>query len=239
MASWKTHTIIAEELLKMGLALDARGFCVGNIAPDCNVENADWSEFTPPRGTTHWMSGEKKDTADYEGFYAAYVRGRRISSPEERAFFLGYYAHLMTDVEFHRFYRLPEQVEAIYARLRQIPEMYARVAGRPEGFAALKAAFGRPGLYRELSALEQGYLNEHPDYRLYDDVLRRVEQFPDYLDYLPRGAIVRKIPIMTARDEGEGFDGRYIFVTPGEYGGFVRRASAGIYSRLVDRLCEM
>lgn len=43
MAGWKTHTIIAEELLKMGLAPDARGFCVGNIAPDCNVENADWS----------------------------------------------------------------------------------------------------------------------------------------------------------------------------------------------------
>lgn len=40
--------------------MDRRGFCVGNIAPDCNVENEDWTEFTPSREVTHWMSAERK-----------------------------------------------------------------------------------------------------------------------------------------------------------------------------------
>lgn len=185
------------------------------------------------------MGGGTKDSADFEGFYDKYVRGREFSSAEERAFFLGYYVHLMTDVEFYRFLHNPERMATIYARLRQMPEMYARVAGQPEDFDALKAAFGRQTMDRELSALERVYLAEHPDYRLFDDVLRRVEHFPDYLDYLPEGAIARKIPIMTACSADEGFDGRYIFITPVEYRSFVRRVRDGIYPHLIDRLGEM
>lgn len=49
MASWVTHLMIADGVLTQFPELDRRGFCVGNIAPDCNVENADWTAFTPSR----------------------------------------------------------------------------------------------------------------------------------------------------------------------------------------------
>lgn len=49
MATWVTHLMIADSVLKTLTDLDRRGFCVGNIAPDCNVENEDWTSFTPSR----------------------------------------------------------------------------------------------------------------------------------------------------------------------------------------------
>lgn len=60
MATWVTHLAVADKVMKEIPELDRRGFCVGNIAPDCNVENEDWTAFTPSREVTHWMSGKKK-----------------------------------------------------------------------------------------------------------------------------------------------------------------------------------
>lgn len=37
MASWVTHLMIADSVMKQCPELDRHGFCVGNIAPDCNV----------------------------------------------------------------------------------------------------------------------------------------------------------------------------------------------------------
>lgn len=60
MATWVTHLMIADVVMKQYPELDRRGFCVGNIAPDCNVENEDWTAYTPSREITHWMEGGKK-----------------------------------------------------------------------------------------------------------------------------------------------------------------------------------
>ena len=64
MATWVTHLMIADRVLEKVPALDRHFFCVGNIAPDCNVENEDWTVFTPSREVTHWMSAERKTAAD-------------------------------------------------------------------------------------------------------------------------------------------------------------------------------
>lgn len=53
--------IIADKVLELFPQLDKRGFCVGNIAPDCNEPNEDRIDFIPPRKVTHWMTGEKKN----------------------------------------------------------------------------------------------------------------------------------------------------------------------------------
>ena len=58
MATWITHLMIADGVLERIPNLDRHGFCVGNIAPDCNVENEDWTAFTPSREVTHWMQKE-------------------------------------------------------------------------------------------------------------------------------------------------------------------------------------
>lgn len=74
MASWVTHLMIADRVLEKFQGLDRHGFCVGNIAPDCNVENEDWTEFTPPRAVTHWMSAERKVASDCDRFYKVIIR---------------------------------------------------------------------------------------------------------------------------------------------------------------------
>ncbi len=56
MATWVTHLMVADGVLDKVSGLDRHGFCVGNIAPDCNVENEDWTEFTPPRAVTQVMA---------------------------------------------------------------------------------------------------------------------------------------------------------------------------------------
>ena len=54
MANWITHTRIADILIGKGLNVDIKGFCIGNIAPDCNIENEDWTAYIPetPLGYT-------------------------------------------------------------------------------------------------------------------------------------------------------------------------------------------
>ena len=73
MANWITHLRIADEVLRHVPELDKTGFCMGSIAPDCNVENEDWTAFTPSREATHWMANEKKRSSDYEAFYRRYL----------------------------------------------------------------------------------------------------------------------------------------------------------------------
>ena len=85
MATWITHLMIADGVLKHFPSLNRRGFCVGNIAPDCNVENEDWTAFTPSREVTHWMQGQRKKASDCDAFCEKYIASRRseIKSAEE------------------------------------------------------------------------------------------------------------------------------------------------------------
>ena len=121
MASWVTHLIIADGLLERFSQLHRRGFCVGNIAPDCNIENEDWTAFTPSREITHWMQGEKKQTSDGDLFCEEYILKRQtcISSDEEYAFLIGYYVHLITDAAYQSMIRNEDRVRAVWHRIRQ------------------------------------------------------------------------------------------------------------------------
>lgn len=138
MANWITHTFLAETLLMQGLPLDKRGFCIGNIAPDCNVENADWSVFTPPREVTHWMTGTSKLTSDYEGFYRKYIDNNQLQCSEEFSFFWGYYCHLITDVLYQKFVRDPDRVSACFRRLFKLNSNTVQLSDSPQTFDTLK-----------------------------------------------------------------------------------------------------
>lgn len=107
MATCVTHLMIADGVLAHFPGLHRRGFCVGNIAPDCNVENADRTAFTPSREVTHRMQGVRKKASDCDAFYEEYIlkRKSRIFSAEEYAFLLGYYAHLITGAAFQAMIR--------------------------------------------------------------------------------------------------------------------------------------
>lgn len=234
MASWISHLILVDQLYAMGLDLDERGFAVGNIAPDCNVENEDWTQFTPSREVTHWMKGKSKLTTDYEGFLDEYIRDKTFRSKEHEAFLWGYYSHLVTDVEYQRLIRDEERVKNVYRRLKQNEEMYAKIKGFPEDFDTLKKVFGRQNFFRDISTQEAAYLERMPNSR-YNTIIKRTHDFPDYIDYLPSGAIVRKIGIMAKEDSPvPGLD-RYVFFSQDEFDGFVEDTSDLIYKLMKEK----
>lgn len=129
MATWVTHLMVADNVLKKNPFLCRHEFCVGNIAPDCNVENEDWTNFTPSREVTHWMDGKRKNASDCDRFLQEYLEKKTNLDRKEASFLLGYYAHLITDAEFQRFTRDEERVRAVWNRIKKQPELKKAVSG--------------------------------------------------------------------------------------------------------------
>ena len=197
MATWVTHLMIADSVLKHFPSLDRRGFCVGNIAPDCNVENEDWTAFTPSREVTHWMQGARKKASDCDAFYEQYIAKRRdgIQSAEEYAFLMGYQAHLITDAAFQKMIRDEDRVKAVWKRIKENEELRERSVGMEESWDNAKKLIPKRVWVGHIYSLEAEYLNAHPGSGYMTEILP-LKDFPDYIDYLPAGAIVRKIGVM-------------------------------------------
>lgn len=235
MATWITHMMIVDNLLKKGINLDERGFAVGNIAPDCNVENEDWSEFTPPREVTHWMNGKSKLTADYESFFDEYIKDKEFDSNEHISFLVGYYSHLITDVEFQKFVRDDKRVKNIFSRVKSKENLYREIIGYSEDFDTLKRVFGKQNIFYDIYVQEFNYLKANPNSK-YNTILNRITDFPDYLDYLPKGAIARKIIIAKDYLDVKQQRDEYIFFSEHEFKEFVEKTSSSIYKLISDKV---
>ena len=222
MASWVTHLMVADGLLEVFPELDRRGFCVGNIAPDCNRENADWTEFTPPREVTHWMRTGRKSASDCDDFRDAYIfmRGDSISSAEEYSFLLGYYAHLITDAAFQAMLRDNERVNAAWARVKADAALSGVCAGMEATWDSIKKIIPQKLWIRGVHTIESEYLDAHPDSGYFTEILP-LKEFPDYIDYLPRGGISRKIGVMAYLPDKTDSAEVFIAVSREEYAAFV------------------
>ena len=222
MATWVTHLMIADGVLKRLPHLNRHGFCVGNIAPDCNVENEDWTAFTPSREKTHWMQDKKKKASDCDAFCDAYILKRKdeIKSPEEYDFLLGYCSHLITDAAFQSMIRNEERVRAAWMRIKSDAEWSADSAGMDETWDSLKKLIPREDRMREIYAMEAEYLNSHPNSGYLTEILP-LKFFPDYIDYLPQGCIVRKIGVMAYLPEPDKLITRFLSISKDEYADFV------------------
>ena len=121
MAEWVSHLIVADRVLEQLPSLKRHEFCVGNIAPDCNIPNENWTEFTPSRQVTHWMQDKRKQASDSSIFYEKYIVNRmnEIHSKEELSFLLGYYSHLITDAELQCTIRDENRVAAAWERAKK------------------------------------------------------------------------------------------------------------------------
>ena len=211
MATWVTHLMIADGVLEQFPELDRRGFCVGNIAPDCNVENEDWTAFTPSREVTHWMRGERKVASDCDAFCEEYILDRRgeIKTAEEYAFLLGYYAHLITDAAFQAMIRDEDRVKAAWRRIKADDELRRASDGMEENWDSIKKLVPKRERMRRIYAMEAAYLRDHPDSGYLTEILP-LKGFPDYIDYMPHGCIVRKIGVMGYLPE---LDDTLIYIT--------------------------
>lgn len=226
MAEWVSHLIVADRVLERLPKLCKHEFCVGNIAPDCNMPNEDGTDFIPPRKVTHWITGERKTASDMRAFYDEYVLNRwdSIESREEFSFLLGYYSHLITDAELQRTIRDEERVAAAWARAKAIPELSEKSAGMKEDWDSFKKLYSdRKDRQKDFYVIEREYLDKHPASGYFTE-LKDIKEFPDYIDYLPDNAIALKVPMMYYMPTLE--EGQYPFVafSREEYEGFLDRA---------------
>ena len=102
MAYWMTHLRVAQALLPclpQGISLPH--YYAGSIAPDCGrtEQNPDGTpRYLPGRLVTHWMKKDERldrFLIDFEGFFAQCMP--QAADEEARAFYWGYYIHLITD----------------------------------------------------------------------------------------------------------------------------------------------
>lgn len=236
MANWVTHLMIADHLLNYYPRLDRKEFCVGNIAPDCNIENENWTSYTPSKVITHWMSGEKKVVSDCESFYREYVLYRLhiLKDRKELSFLIGYYVHLLTDAAFQWFIRDPQRVEDAWKRIDEIDYLRIHAMEQERNWDTVKQIISREDRNKEISLFEANYLEENPTSGFITEILN-LKHFPDYIDYLPHGAIVRKIGIMghiPIRYE----DTIPISITKEEYDNFVASTVELVINKLKDKL---
>lgn len=166
MASWMVHLRIADKLLDRLEGLDTTAFVMGNIAPDSGVPNEDWSEFHPPKAISHFKTKPEDETYfDMEKFCTQYFCEETIKtySTKEYSFFLGYYVHLLSDVEW---------TNNIYKALL--------VAYLDEALAdKWKLVWDAKGDWYDLDFL---YLSEHPDFRafnIYENAVGFENEFMD------------------------------------------------------------
>ena len=236
MATWITHLMIAEGVLERIPNLDRHGFCVGNIAPDCNVENEDWTSFTPSREVTHWMQGERKKASDCDAFCDEYISKRKdqIKSAEEYAFLLGYYSHLITDAAFQAMIRDEDRVRAVWMRIKADEELSVTGAGMDETWDSVKRLIPKKDRMREIYAMEAEYLKDHLNSGYLTEILPLIS-FPDYIDYLPKGCIVRKIGVMGYLPEVDKSMNKFISMSRDEYAEFVKNTIQLVVNQFAEK----
>lgn len=154
--------MIADRVLEQLPHLDRHEFCVGNIAPDCNVENEDFTAFTPSREITHWMQEDRKQASDCDAFCEEYIikRKEKIASSEEYSFLLGYYAHLLTDAAFQAMIRNEARIKAVWERIKSNEQLRQAAFGMDETWDSAKKLISKSNRMKEIYTMEAEYLRD-------------------------------------------------------------------------------
>ncbi len=153
MASWMIHLRIADKLMDRLNNVETTEFIMGNIAPDSGVPNEDWSVFTPSGDISHFKeeSIDGWKNINIEKFINAHFTIEHIKgyTKQEYSFFLGYYTHLLTDIEWVNQICKPSEVK----------------------FADLCEELGRVNfiwtLKKDWYDLDFLYLKKNPDFRAF------------------------------------------------------------------------
>ena len=88
-----------------------------------------------------------------------------------------------------------------------------------ETWDSVKRLIPKKDRMREIYAMEAEYLNAHPTSGYLTEILP-LKSFPDYMDYLPKGCIVRKIGVMGYLPKIDKSINKFIAVSKDEYANF-------------------
>lgn len=170
MTTWIGHLRLAQNTLSHGFKLDWEKFTIGNISPDCGESDGNGG-FIPPSSVTHFGQNEAK--ADPQLFYTQHVQGKTFE-PEQYAFMMGYYAHLIADVEWAMTVYRPKKVTPLWAEgLSKDPQFIWEIK---------KDWYGHDFIY----------LHNHPN-SLFYTTFNHVTDVPDYLNFVPDGNFTKTV----------------------------------------------
>lgn len=210
---------------------------MGNIAPDCNIENEDWTSFTPPREVTHFMLVKGRKTHDdCCRFLHEYILERHDLSTKELSFLLGYYSHLIADVEYQEFVREESRVNNAWYRILTYSNLREKAKDMLPTWENVKCLINAQERGKNMNSLERAYLDEHPDSGFFTEIMT-LNSFPHYMDFLPEDGIIRKVAIMGRIPENEVGDYPFVVISKDEYNGFIIDTSKKIIE-LIMKICK-
>ena len=222
MASWMIHLRIADGLLDRIPGLDETAFVMGNIAPDSGVPNEDWSAYSPPKDISHYKVKRGNESVfDLDRFITEHFSPELICSYSLRefSFFLGYYAHLLTDMEW----------------IKEV--LHPSFAAHPDKAEKDRTAFVWE-LKRDWYDMDFRYLKEHPDFRAFR-IYEQSDGFRnDLMDIFSEDAFCSRRKYICGYYRGAHGDlyREYPYMTPEQADSFVSGAAQRVYSALQESL---
>lgn len=217
MASWIVHLQIAEKLLDFVSEKDEIQFIVGNIGPDCGKAIAGSDDFNPSSKITHWRISEDKSILDAEGFFNAYLMDQK---DERRAFYLGYYVHLLTDMAWSS--KIFSPVIEKYAEMEISDNELIR------------------RMKRDWYDLDHLYLRKHPDFEIFR-LFSEIREFDNiYLDYYEKDSFINQIKLISDfyKHSDSNLDHEYIYLNEQERDCFIEETAKWIRKDLVNKTKE-
>jgi hypothetical protein len=219
MATWIAHLRVAEEILNKGYSLDSKPFIVGNIGPDSGVPNEDWSIFNPPKKITHWLGQDNKINA--QGFWDKYLNDKGIGeSTELCSFKIGYFVHLLTDIEWSKLFEEKKKEDLYKGGLEKDEKFIWEIK-------------------KDWYGLDYLYLEKHSQC-IFNTIFKHITKVPDYLDYFPRGALEKQVKYINEFYLGENKETKdnFIYLSEVEMDNFIYSATEVIDNLLNKRLMK-
>lgn len=209
MATWIAHLRVAEKLLEKFDFLDVQSFLVGNIGPDSGVPNEDWSEFSPPKVISHWYS--EAGGIDAEDFKVKYLSDTSKYTNKEKSFYLGYYTHLLSDIEW-----------GVLAKIKLgDPVCKDRLEKEPKFIWVIKDDwYGQDHLY----------LRDNKQSVFYKEFIKINEFHNTYFDFYPPEAFTRQVNYITDfyLNFNENLDRDFVYLSKEEMDKYVENTSEAI-----------
>ena len=222
MASWMIHLRVADRLMDRIPGLDETAFVMGNIAPDSGVPNADWTAYSPPKAVSHYKTRREDETFfDIGRFLREHFSSEQIRaySRREFSFFLGYYAHLLTDADWTLNIFRPMIAE------------YVEKRGEDKNAFIWK-------MKRDWYDLDFRYLEEHPDFRAFG-IYEQASGFSnEFMDIFSKDALDNRREYICGFYRGQHGElyREYPFLNPAQADSFVEKTVESVFAGLKESL---
>ncbi len=189
MATWIAHLRITENILNNMDDLDSIAFILGNVGPDSGVPNEDWSSFNPPKKITHWINEE--NNIDAERFFDRYLKNN-LMEYSKYSYVLGYYIHLLTDIEWSKFFNEKKKNALYNKKLKEDASFIWTIK-------------------KDWYGLDFLYLEKNSNF-IFHTIFKNIDEVPDYIDYFPKGALMKQVKYITEYYLGDNEETKENFI---------------------------